>query len=401
MGSSLPLSEQKACFGCATAKRACDKQKPSCQRYLRSKPATNSPSQHPERARLQGSARQTEHLNTPANDCMTDLLTLDTPIAWSAPYKPWFVGLETWTIENKGVATCRFSSGPSHGSPQLGDWTKSLWHWLRQWVDEGSCPFIHKQLYFDTGLPPCLQDAWTTLTAYFSKTALNKHLVMQIIEHRVETLLQSQPHDDTSFMAVPSLQTVQHLARVQALFIYQYLQFYDGCVRQRAMAERHIPTLMLWCEHLWQSATLDAVHNEQFPTTMDLSEPDAMAETLTSKNWKAWVLSESLRRTWIVFISTIAAYLTERDGWSECSGEIRFTTRRGLWDASSSAMWLELSSKRDPLFIRSLHVDELLLNAGPTEVDSFAVALMRLLIGKDDMDSWGGLSHSGGAEKAG
>lgn len=398
MASSLPPSEQKACFGCATAKRACDKQKPSCQRcvekatrcqypttrrYLRLRPAINTPS------RLQGSAKQTGHLNVPENDCVTDLPTLDSPITNPVTRRPWFVGLENWTIENKGTTTCRFSSGPSHGSPQLGDWTRSLWHWLRQWVDEGSNPFIHKQLYFDTGLPPCLEDAWTTLTAYFSKTALNKHLVMQIIEHRVDALLQSQPHDDSSFMAVPSLQTVQHLARVQALFIYQYLQFHDGCIRQRAMAERYIPTLMLWCEQLWLSATLDAVHNEQFLTTMDLSEPDAMAETLASKHWKAWILSESLRRTWLVCTSTIASYLRERDGWNECAGEIRYTACRGLWDASSSAMWLDLSSKRDPLFVRSLHVDELLLKVAPTEVDDFSAVLMRLLISKDVMESWG------------
>ncbi|KAH7205634.1 hypothetical protein BKA60DRAFT_578635 [Fusarium oxysporum] len=404
MVPSVPPSEQKACFGCATAKRACDKQKPSCQRcderaircqypttrrYLRSKSATNASSQHSNRVGLQGSTGQTGHLRTPASDCVADLPTLGSSITSSFTYKPWFVGLETWAIENRGVTTCRFSSGPSYGSPQLGDWTKSLWNWLRQWVDEGNNPFIHKQLYLDTGLPPCLEDAWTTLTAYFSKTALNTPLVMQIIEHRVDALLQSQPHDDASFMAVPSLQTIQHLARVQALFIYQFLQFYDGCIRQRAMADRSIPTLLQWCEHLWQSVILDAVHNEQSLTTIDMNSSDAMAETPTSKHWKAWILSESLRRTWVVCTSTIAAYLRERDGWNECAGEIRYTACQGLWDASSSAMWLQLSSRRDPLFVRSLHVDELLLSVAPTEVDTFSTALMRLLIGRDEMESWG------------
>ncbi|KAM0318848.1 hypothetical protein ACHAPQ_010541, partial [Fusarium lateritium] len=217
----------------------------------------------------------------PEGDCVVSLPTLGSPTVSPVTHKPWFVGLETWTIENKGATTCRFGSGPSHGSPQLADWTGSIWRWLRQWVDEGNNPFIHKQLYFDTGLPSCLEDAWTTLAAYFSKTALNKPVVMRIIEHRVDALLQSQTYDDTSFMAVPSLQTIEHLARVQALFIYQYLQFYDGCIRQRAIAERCIPTLLQWCEHLFQSAALDAVYNEQIATTMDMDNPNATAEDLT------------------------------------------------------------------------------------------------------------------------
>ncbi|KAF4334888.1 RNA polymerase ii mediator complex component [Fusarium beomiforme] len=349
----------------------------------------NTQSKRLDQARLQGSARQTEHPTMPAHNYVRDLPNLDSSMTNHVTYKPWFVGLDTWTIENKGATTCRFSSGPLYGSPQLGDWTRSLRQWLRQWVDESSNPFIHKQLYFDTGLPLCLEDAWTTLTAYFSKTALNKHLVMQIIEHRVDALLQSQPRDDISFMGVSSLQTIQHLARVQALFIYQYLQICDGSIRHRAMAERYIPTLMQWCEYLWQSATLDSVLNEQFLTTTDPNEPDAMAETLASKHWKAWILSESLRRTWIVCTTTIAAYLRERDGWNECAGEVRYTACQGLWDASSSASWLELGSKQDPLFVRSLHVDELLSNVTPTKVDSFSAALMRLLIEKDKMESWG------------
>ncbi|RGP66577.1 hypothetical protein FLONG3_8773 [Fusarium longipes] len=404
MDSSRSLREIKACFGCARSKRSCNKQMPSCQRcverairchypttrrYLRSKPAINIQSQRLGQARLQVSARQTEHPQIPAYNFVSDLPNQDSPITNHVTYKPWFVGLNTWTIENKGMATCHFNSGSSYGSSQLEDWTNSLRQWLRQWVDEGSNPFIHKRLYYDTGLPLCLEDAWTTLTAYFSKTALNRHLVVQIIEHRIDALLQSQPHDDTPFMGVSSLQTIQHLARVQALFIYQYLLVCDGTIRHRAMAERYIPTLMQWCDYAWQSATFDSFLNEQFLTTMDPNEPDAVAETLASNHWKAWILSESLRRTWIICTSTVAAYLRERDGWNECAGEVRYTACQGLWDASSSAMWLELSSKQDPLFVRSLHVDELLIKGTPDEMDSFSAALILLLVGRDKMESCG------------
>ncbi|UPL01517.1 hypothetical protein LCI18_012451 [Fusarium solani-melongenae] len=424
MNSSLPLSELKACLGCASAKRACDKQKPSCQRcaertipcqypttrrYFRARPPTYAPKadtvaaitlgQRVDRTtRLQDSGRSAEHANTPTADHgpmdamdatdATDLSPATFLNPSPATYKLWFVCLDTWTIENVGLVACRFTSGPTHGSSQHRDWTRALEGWLHQWLNEGHNPFIHKQLYLDSGFPSCLQDAWATLAAYFAMTPLNKHIVMQILEQRVDTLLQSQPHDDASLMAVPSLQTIQHLARVQALFIYQYLRLYDGCVRQRAMAENCITTLLLWCDHLWQSATLDANHDPQILNALESGDAGSVNEALASQHWKAWILSESLRRTWLVCTSMIAAYLRERDGWNECAGEIRFTACSELWDSSSSGTWAELISKRDPLFVRSLHVDELLSSVSPTEVDSFSITLMRLLITGERMDSW-------------
>ncbi|KAJ3526407.1 hypothetical protein NM208_g11203 [Fusarium decemcellulare] len=185
MAPSLPPGEHKACFGCAASKRACDKQKPACQRctekgidcqypttrrYLRTRPpstrqasvgAKDAHSQHVDRQSLQGSANPTQRINTPISNGLAERSTSKSCTADPATSRLSFLELETWAIENRGTVTCRFNSGHVQDSLKLEGWTKSLESWLRQWVNEGNCPFIHRQLYHDAGLPPCLQDAWT------------------------------------------------------------------------------------------------------------------------------------------------------------------------------------------------------------------------------------------------
>lgn len=411
--SSLPLSQRKACLACARAKRTCDKRMPSCQRcaekcldcrypttrrYLRAPPSVSVQQDRvsPVNALIPyGSHPQSEafrrrgHLpNTARDRSMTDPPWTDSPTATPTTYRLWFLELETWAIRDIGTTMCRFNPGPITVSLGHKSWTSSLGLWLRQWIEEGCNPFIHKQLYLETGLPHCLQDAWTTLTAYFAKTTLNEHIVMKIIQDRADELLQTQVYHDDSPMAIPGLETIEHLARVQALFIYQYLRLYDGSIRQRALAETSIQTLLTWCAQLWQSATLDADRDMQLLHSPVTSRLDPKDELTSLAHWKAWVLSESVRRTWLVCHSTLAAYFRERDGWNECTGEINFTASQGLWDATSSGAWAELASRREPLFVRSLHVDELLKTAMPTEVDSFSTAFMSLLMGREKLDSW-------------
>ncbi|EEU33758.1 uncharacterized protein NECHADRAFT_56119 [Fusarium vanettenii 77-13-4] len=411
--SSLPLSERKACLGCARAKRTCDKQMPNCQRcaernldcrypttrrYCRAPPpasvrqdrvsTANALIPYAGHVQSQASRRRADSDNTATGHGISDPPTAHSPTAATVTHRLWFLELETWAIRNTGTSTCRFNPGPIRVSLGHKSWTSSLEDWLRQWVEEGCNPFIHKQLYLDTGLPQCLQEAWTTLTAYFAKTTLNEHIVMKIIEDRADRLLQTQIYHDDSLMAVPGLGTIEHLARVQALFIYEYLRLYDGSIRQRALAESSIQTLLTWCAQLWQSATLDADREMQLFRSPEPNRLDATGELATFPHWRAWVLSESVRRTWLVCHSTLAAYFRERDGWNECTGEIKFTASQGLWDATSSGSWAELACGREPLFVRSLHVDELLTTAVPTEVDSFSTAFMSLLMGREKLDSW-------------
>jgi hypothetical protein len=292
--------------------------------------------------------------------------------------------LGTWAIDDIGDNPCRFSPGFVNVSLGHESWTENVWDWLHKWIETGGNQFIHPQLYFDTGLPQCLQDAWATLTAYFSKTAQNTHIVMGILEQRMNHLVCAS----TSLMTTPTLQSIDYLARTQALFIYHYLCLYDGSIRQRALAEKNMLILLTWCQQLWQSATFDAYLESVTQETPEDNLPGHSDQGVAMRHWKAWILTESVRRTWLVCTSTLAAYFRQRDGFNQCIGEIRFTASKGLWEATSLAMWARLASTKDPLFVHSLHVDELLSTARYSDVGDFTTTFMTLLMGTEKVRSW-------------
>lgn len=113
---------------------------------------------------------------------------------------------------------------------------------LRQWVAEGKTLFIHRQLYRD-GIPRIMQDVYTTCTAYLTKNKANETMILRIIEERAAQLIEEQDlveelHHSNSLSCV-----LDHLARVQALLIYQIIRLFDGNIRQSGEAERQIPRL--------------------------------------------------------------------------------------------------------------------------------------------------------------
>jgi hypothetical protein len=433
---TLNLRQRKACIPCTQAKRRCDKNVPSCRRcvekeiecqypttkrYARVNPAKRAaaPLQLPLSGLLQlslasraaPSVQVTEgggHEQNSAGGKQNPLANIDGPQdLWdeqtavppdsSAPdafdaenREPidgsWFMDSDSWMIEH--------SDGTNNRSPPVHitvfrDFITGIQTWLQQWVKEGRNPFIHKHLYFETGLPMCLQDAWTTLTAYLSKSRDNEDIIMQIVESRANGLLLQQPISDGSFMSVPGLDTAGHLARVQALFIYQFIRLFDGCIRQRALAENVIPTLTSWCHQLWESADLDASTGTGTLPGSTFGEPSvAVTRDSTPQLWRAWVLAESVRRTWMITHYTQCVYLTLRDGWAECMGGIMFTARQGLWDAASSIQWAEVARHKDPLFIPTLHMDRLLAGTQASEVDEFSSHVMSVIWGSERIEAW-------------
>lgn len=63
---------------------------------------------------------------------------------------------------------------PNHDRPVRAsahrDFVKTIGSWVHGWARDGQCPFIHKELYADTGSPLCLQNAFACLAAYAVKT---------------------------------------------------------------------------------------------------------------------------------------------------------------------------------------------------------------------------------------
>jgi hypothetical protein len=114
--------------------------------------------------------------------------------------------------------------------------------WLTDWVEQGRNPFIHRQLY-RYRMPLCVQDAFMSLSAYLSKTSANENIIYRIIEDRVMQLV---AEGIPSLGASPqSVDTLEHLGRIEALLVYQCVGLYDGNVRLRYLAEQHIPVLEL------------------------------------------------------------------------------------------------------------------------------------------------------------
>jgi len=96
--------------------------------------------------------------------------------------------------------------------------------------------------------PTCLQDAFTTLTAYTHRNPAVKETILQIAEERSSAL---------SRQSAPTVGGAQgilaHLARVQALFVYEFIRLFDGSVRPRASAEQQLPTLRQWVIQMWEA----------------------------------------------------------------------------------------------------------------------------------------------------
>ncbi|CAM1511302.1 Fc.00g088150.m01.CDS01 [Cosmosporella sp. VM-42] len=298
----------------------------------------------------------------------------------------WFLKSEAWAIHHQDLAR--------HAHPDskttvfaFKSFIQSIKQWVQQWIECSYCPFIHEHLFAQTGLPQCLQDAYATWTVYSGKNEMNEEIVLQLVEDRANSLVRQQeeqmPLTDSQgntlyeAMGIPVLQTIDHLARVQALAIYQLIRLYDGDIRQRAQAERHIDTLTNWTRQLWQSANLDA--------SLQTTFGDGAA---ISQIWRDWILAESVRRTWMVANYTQSIYLTLRDGLGPCEGIINFTARRGLWDATSAAAWFRIVKYRDPLFLPCYQTLRLLDKMATKDIDDFGMSIITTMWDLDKFATW-------------
>ena len=217
--------------------------------------------------------------------------------------------------------------------------------WFAEWISTGSNPFIHSHLYRND-LPRCVQDAYSTLSTYLNRTPDNEHMVFQILKTRLTELLADfgGPHtkvvDTATLRQSPSnpssSDTLNHLARVQALSTYLILMLFNADDDLRHTAEQHIPVLDSWLRDMVDAARFD-MSAESF---LDPFDNGAL--------WRAWILAESLRRTWIVGRTIAAQYEMLKAGApvpSACKGGMAFTTRKGAWEAESAEEWESMAAE--------------------------------------------------------
>jgi hypothetical protein len=190
-----------------------------------------------------------------------------------------------------------------------------------------------------------------------------------------------------------SIDLIAHLARTQALLIFELVCLFDGDVRSRAHSEALLPTLNSWAELVMRKAKEDASADQPLDPEQLLNQPQITqlrSDGTTASSWRAYILSESIRRIWVITRLTDAAYWILKNGFCVCPGSIAFTARNGVWDASSPREWLAAfeSDSTIKTIIACQRLDAVVLGAKPSDVDDLGQALLAYGRGREALDDW-------------
>ncbi|KAI1170551.1 hypothetical protein F4777DRAFT_591861 [Nemania sp. FL0916] len=455
-GSTLsPTIWRRACVTCTKAKRQCSKQVPRCRRCIeKGIPCTYPPPRRPETGtvtRIEGppTYAHLDNTNLRLEDGLRASLADTTqPVDFSGELTFDFLSVTAADLDAFGMPP---EAAPSGGQPQSmasaeapvslrsawflapESWTaeytdpppttlreteRSLKHyvsqvqqWMRQWVTSDHSPLHHPELY-SFHMPRHTQDAYTAMAMYMNKTSANSATVSRVLDDRVAQLLHDQ---DVAALSLGdededglSLSIFDHLSRVQALLSYQVIRLFDGDIRMRAQAEALIPTLFLWNKQMLERAKnslgrperflvaspfqpTSAVLNAESPPPLDVLFGYASPKAI----WHAWILAESVRRTWQTTSVVQEVYQFFRRGWAECPGRLPNTMRKALWDAPSEYAWTrQLGAGKDPLLVSLGRLEDMFAHTAPAEIDAFSVAGIGLY-GMERIEQW--LDEKGGA----
>jgi len=291
---------------------------------------------------------------------------------------PWFLQEETWAMRH-----C--NSEPDCVVMKLEQFIRAVDEMLRFWTRNGYNSFIHQRLY-EKGMPTCIQDAFTTLATYIGRAPAVKEPILQIVEDRLSDLARK----GTPPFTCDSQGILSHLARVQALFVYEFIGLFDGSVRLRVSAEKHLPALRQWVIQMWE--VVRRYRGEDFslghrPLQWTATEFDREYND-TSELWQLWILTESVRRTHIIIDSVANTYETMTRGLVDCTGAVMFTARHGLWEADSAVKWFKLCCEKPPLLVPSLQPGPLISQYPAEELDDFAKFYWTYLVGTDKIQCW-------------
>ncbi|VUC37597.1 unnamed protein product [Clonostachys rosea] len=424
MHSSL---RQKACLACSVSKRGCDKQLPECQRCLdrhldcvypqskrRYRDSTleddalennqvhHFPSSH-EFLDLNPLGGRFDHepwgvisapnlvpvvpdvmfpfIQTPSSTCRNAQSTQSLTHEKASPpdtSAPWFLQGDTWDTGRVAKDTdCVVDV-----ELELKSFIQSVTEMLQSWVKNGHNSFIHRRLY-EKGLPTCLQDAFTTLTTYNGRNSAIEEVVLQIALDRLAALTRQGPPTGSGAECI-----LAHLARVQSLFIYEFIMLFDGSVRVRASAEKQLPLLRQWLFQMWE--VVKEYRGEEGPSSLDqLAETELDREyNACVEQWRLWILTESVRRTYVVVECITNVFEVMTRGWASCDGAPMITARSGLWEAESALEWSELSCSKSPILVTSLRPLPIMSQYEAEEVDDLVKEVWAVIVGSDKIQYW-------------
>lgn len=406
------VAEPRACKVCAIAKRRCDKQTPTCQRCKSRGLDCSYPPPKPSSFVILQPPTSTDNLllkdapNFPSPNIVTHQdgtvltapapLSIDliTPCQHTVEPQPtdWFLLPETWQIIHKPI--------PIPDSLCSADFIRIvnvIQHNLESWVQTGSNSFIHSRLY-STRFPACAQVAYTTLSSYISRTESNLEVILKIIDDRASELLGIDGveldsfEQDSGITATESLDVLDQLARVHALMVYQVIGLFDGNIRSRYLAEGRMQILDRWLLQMVECAScgIYPVHNPLNLLDMtDLGLPSPNKGPNNTENlWRAWILAESVRRTWQIGKGLQLVYLLLQQGWAYCPGGTMFTTREGVWEADSAFSWEKICAEFDVRLVQRFEIERHFTDASPADINEFGKMMLESTFGTERMEKW-------------
>lgn len=423
-----PSHGRKACVACAECKRKCGKELPSCNRCLdrgvhciyplpvrrQQKRIGTAISQFAALQHLSDATVLANSVNFGSWSSVQDIASDNGISASVVPYlptnglfdddfvatataldqshvpslpSPWFLQDETWNLESSSHTPACVTI------IQLEPFIDAVGEMLRCWVTSGHNSFIHWRLY-RLGMPTCLQDAFTTFATYTGRSVRTRETILQIVENRLFALTNQTP---SAFRGSEAIR--DQLARVQAMFVYEFIGLFDGSVRLRSAAQQRLPTLRRWTTRMWEVTKMFQLTKEGEP------EPHWAASELdrdyhaSSASWELWLLTESVRRTHLVVDTVANIYEIMAKGYADCTGAAMFTGRRGLWEAESAKTWFKLCDKQSPLLVSALQPDSLISKYAATEFDSFAILYWTFIVGPDKIQWWTGGNNDNGDEE--
>jgi hypothetical protein len=358
----------RSCIRCNEAKRKCDRTTPSCRLCRRKKLECTYPSRRPSNF----IPIETAH-NVPSPlpefdlldfEAISNELTVTEPLPGdlaitTSARGSWFLAPETFVVDHTPMPL-----PPNSKISDLKDFIRLIETSLATWITTGSNTFIHAHLYRDT-FPSCLQIAFATFSAYLNRTRETTDMILRAVNDQATQLVSRQEEAD-------------------ALFAYQMIGLFDGDIRSRHLAEKRAAHLSRSLDRALETASA-TLGLQMFADDLNISLPNLTSPT--ERLWQSWTISESLRRTWLVVQGISACYDGLKQGWAPCNGDVMFTTREGLWSASSACSWIKMCADRDVRFVGRFNA-EWLFDVAPEEVDDFSKVMLETVYGRERCMEW-------------
>ncbi|KAH6646301.1 hypothetical protein BKA67DRAFT_583811 [Truncatella angustata] len=434
--SNAVSARRRVCTSCQATKRRCDQRLPRCSRCtqrnqdcvypsLANRPRDSSapPMPSPDRA---PAATTTVELHVPLSH-FSSVLPGSPPTIEPVPVITGAAELWPLFFNASGPAKTAISRAAMEWNIYR---TTSL---PLQWVSQGHCPFINLSLYDSSGSSPSadsplptLRDAFAVCAAYAMKNDLNAPLVLGIVESKARGLV----YDPLQ----PSWTPLQQLAALQALAMYQLIRWFDGDIRQRALADEDEAVLDSWTEALQARVGQRLFERGQEGSLLVVPPPQELggagsggvmmgqpqsningpalddeygmaggvyASSETVAEWRQFLFAESCRRT-VVFIYTLRSmYAMASKGYCHIGHHIvqmSYMAGSAIWNANTAGRWNNARASRSNIWVERMDFAPMLTSASPDEVDSLSLLLAVSYKGTDVIEDW--MSRRGNPQPA-